>query len=109
MSVLKAYFESSVNQYSPSRGDVQRKVNYDEDGNEFIVYEDVDYPALVASRGCVSDWSLDALLKAGVNPNFPIHTGYNTRLDGIDVIGDFDAAAQEVLAAIDAESKPKDE
>ena len=56
MSVLKAYFDGSVNQCSPSRGDVQRVVNFDEDGNEFISYEPIDYPTLVASRGCVSDW-----------------------------------------------------
>lgn len=106
MSVLKAYFDETVNQYSPSRGDDQRVVNYDEEGNEFITYEPIDYPALVASRGTVSDWSLDALLKAGVDPKFPIHTGLNTRLQGVDVVNSFEDKADEILQQM--EDLPED-
>lgn len=105
MSVLKAYFDESVNQCSPSRGDLQRVVNYDEDGNEFVTYVDVDYPSLVASRGSVLDWSLDALIKAGIDPRFPIHTGLNTRLEGVGVVEQFAAEADALFAAAEAEEK----
>lgn len=98
MSVLKAYFDPSVSQCSPSRGDFQRVVNYDSDGNEFISYEPIDYPALTASLGKISDWSLDALLKAGIDPSFPIHTGYGTRLEGFGVIDQFAAEADSILS-----------
>lgn len=103
MSVLKAYFNDTVNQCSPSRGDVQRVVNYDEDGNEYITYEPIDYPALLASRGSVSDWSLDSLLKAGIDPKFGVHTGLNTRLEGVSIVDSFAAAADTMLSQIENE------
>ena len=104
MSVLKAYFDGSVNQCSPSRGDVQRVVNFDEDGNEFISYEPIDYPTLVASRGCVSDWSLNSLLSAGIDPKFNIHTGLNTRLEGASIVNDMAAQADALFAEGEKES-----
>lgn len=82
MSVLKAYFDKKVNQESPVCPDFVRKVNYDKNGNEFITYEEFDYPTYQKSLGSVADWSLDALLKAGIDPAFPISTTNPTRLDG---------------------------
>lgn len=84
MSVLTAYFDSSVNQFSPSRTDVVRVVKYDSKGEEHVSYEDFDSLSYQKSLGTLFDWDLSNLLKAGINPNFPIHTGYNTRLAGID-------------------------
>ena len=98
MSALSKYFNKKVNQCSPVQKDVKRVVNYDELGNEFITYPEVDYAAFTASLGTVQDWSLDALLKAGISPDFPIHTGLNTRLEGIDVISQASAIADEILA-----------
>ena len=98
MSVLSKYFCKDLDISSPIQVDVARKVNYDEDGNEFITYEEVDYPKLQQSLGKVSDWSLDSLLKAGINPNFSIHTGNSTRLEGIDTLQQFDAIADSILS-----------
>ena len=88
MNVLEAYFDAGVNQCSPVQVDIQRVPVYDEDGNEFVTYEPIDYPAIQASYGVVKDWSLTSLLKAGINPNFSIHTGNPTRMEGL---GDLDA------------------
>lgn len=83
MSVLKCYFDKSVVQASRVCDDLVRIVNYDEKGNEFITWEKFDYSTFQKSNGVVEDWSLDSLLKAGINPDFGIRTGFNTRLDGL--------------------------
>lgn len=98
MSVLSKYFDKSVDQASPVQKDFARKVNYDGKGNEVITYEEVDYPSLQDSLGVVQDWSLNALLKAGVNPQFPISTGINTRLEGLDALAEASALADQILA-----------
>lgn len=98
MSVLKKYFDKFVNQSSLVVDDFARKVNYDEDRNEFVTYEKVDYKKIQESNGTVELWSLDALLKAGINPSFPVHTGLNTRLEGIGVINDASVAFDKVFA-----------
>lgn len=97
------YFNSEVKQQSPVQEDVARKAQYDEDGNEFVVYEKVDYPKFQQSLGSVDNWSLNALLAAGINPDFPIHTGNGTRLEGLNSIAEFDAMANEILS--EAENK----
>lgn len=102
--VLDCYFSAGIDQSSPVQDDFIRKVNYDEDGNEFITYEKEDYSKLIASNGSVFDWSLEALLKAGVNPNFSIHTGNSTRLEGLGVIDD----AQAYVDALFAEEENKE-
>lgn len=98
MSVLSAYFDSSLNQSSPLQKDFNRVVNYDENGNEYISWEEVDYPSIQNSNGVVSDWSLNSLLAAGINPNFPIRTGLNTRLEGIGVVNEAASIADEILS-----------
>lgn len=98
MSVLKAYFDSSINQCSPVSKDFVRVQNFDENGNEYITYEEFDYPTYQKSLGSVQDWSLDSLMKAGINPAFPIHTGLNTRLEGVDVINDIASIADAILS-----------
>lgn len=106
MSVLTTYFNSAVNQCSPVRDDYKLVKKYDEEGNEFIVFEKIDYPAMQESFGLVTNWSLDSLLKAGIDPAFPIHTGYATRLDGI---ADIESIAAEVEAAFPENNEPKND
>lgn len=96
--VLTHLFNYDVNQFSPVMDDYVRKVNYDEDGNEIITYEKFDYAKYQSSLGSVSLWSLDALLKAGIDPAFPIHTGSNTLLEGLNTLGEWSAMADSVLA-----------
>lgn len=102
--VLDKYFSAGIDQSSPVQKDYDRKVNYDEDGNEFITWEEVDYPKLIRSLGSVSDWSLNSLLKAGINPNFSISTGNPTRLEGLGVID----GAQAYVDALFAENENKE-
>lgn len=90
---------------SPIQVDFDRKVNYDEDGNEFITYVEVDYPTLQQSLGSVEHWKLSALLSAGVNPNFSIHTGLNTRLEGLGVIENAAAMAEKIIAETDSNNE----
>lgn len=100
MSVLKCYFDKSVNQASRVCDDFVRKVNYDEKGNEFITWEKFDYPTFQKSNGSALDWSLDALLKVGINPDFGIRTGFNSRLDGLDELS---SAADKINALLDSD------
>lgn len=99
-SIQEKLFDFSIDQESPIVKDYARKVNVDSEGNEFITWEEVDYPKLQQSLGIWNDWSLTSLLKAGVNPNFPIHTGNPTRLEGFDTLTAFEDMADEVLAEI---------
>ena len=88
---------------SPVQPDYNRVVQYDEEGNEIVTYEEVDYPKVQASLGSWTDWSLNTLLKAGINPDFGIHTGNPTRLEGVDMIADLSAQADAILAGIEDE------
>ena len=102
MSVLSKYFNSKLNQSSPVQVDYDRVINRDEEGSEYITYVPVDYKKICASHGKVSDWSLENLLKAGINPDFPIHTGFGTRLEGV---GTLNAAVAELDAILAADTK----
>lgn len=97
MSVLKHYFDKDIDQRSPVQKDYARVAKHDDNGNEYITFEEIDYAKLQSSLGTVDMWSLNALLKAGINPDFPIHTGNPTRLEGIDVITQAEAMVDEIL------------
>lgn len=99
MSVIKNLFDRSKVYASSVKEDLQRVVNYDSDGVEYVTYEPVDYKKIIDSHGSVSDWSLDTLLKAGIDPAFPIHTGLSTRLDGVSVINELSAQADSILSS----------
>lgn len=86
---------------SPVQDDYNRVVNYDEAGKEYISYEKVNYPKLQASLGSYLDWSLQSLMKAGIDPAFPIHTGNPTRLEGIDELSDIVADLDNALANLE--------
>lgn len=94
---LPHLFNYDLDQSSPVVDDYMRKVNYDEDGNEFITFEKVDYPKLQKSLGSAKDWSLEALLKAGIDPKFGIHTGNPTRIEGLGELDAFTVAADTIL------------
>lgn len=98
MSVLQTHVIKDVNQCSPSVGDVERVVDYGKDGEELISYKPIDYPKLCSSHGVVDMWSLDNMLKAGINPNSSIHTGLNSRLDGVSAVNEFDSSAEKIIS-----------
>lgn len=97
MNVLKVYFDKSIEQRSPVQIDYNRIVKYDEKGNEIITYQEVDYPSFQKSLGKAFNWKLEELLKAGINPDFPISTGLSTRLEGVNVVADFASQAESIL------------
>lgn len=98
MSQLKVAFDYSCNQFSPVKGDVQRTVSIDENGKEYVEFLPVDYPAIIKSNGKVTDWQLSKMLAAGISPAIPIHTGLGTRIEGVDVINQAVAAADEIIS-----------
>lgn len=97
-SVLAAYFDPSVNQCSRVCEDLIRVVKHDEKGGEYVTWEPFDSDAYQKSLGPVDNWSLDSLLKAGIDPKFGIHTGYNTRLEGLNDIDAMAAVADSIIA-----------
>lgn len=99
MSVLSHLFNRSIDQSSPFIEDyLQRKVLTD--AGEVVKYEKVDYSSLIASNGVVSNWSLDSLLSAGVDPSFPVRTGLVTRLDGVSSLNEFVSVADTILSDV---------
>ena len=66
--------------------DFQRVVNVDEKGDEHITFVKVDYKKIQESLGDFMKWSLKSLVLAGIDPDFGIKTGLNTRLDGIGTV-----------------------
>lgn len=108
MSVLRKYYDKKVNGASPVVGDLERVVRYDEDGGEIVEWLPVDYAKIVKDNGTASMWSLKSLLSAGINPNFSIHTGSNSRIEGLDSVSAFAATADEILAETAAASNNND-
>lgn len=98
MSFLSTHFDYDVVLSSPVVDDFERLVKYDKDGNEFIVYAKVDYPAVQARNGLSAVWTLNALIKSGVDPSFPIHTGNPTRLEGVSTVQEFSEVADSILS-----------
>lgn len=104
MSVLSKYFDKNINQCSPVPEDRVRVVNYDGD-NEIVTYEKFDYEAYQKSLGTVDMWSLESLLKAGISPDSPIHTGAPTRLEGLGVVEQASSIADELFEELNKNEK----
>lgn len=105
MSVLTCFFNREAAHSSPVVPDFNRVVKYDDSGAEVVLYEKVDNSKIQMSNGISDDWSLSNLLKAGIDPVFNIHTGNNTRLDGLSQLNDAIAFGNELLDKIDENSK----
>lgn len=99
-NALTRLFNYELNQASPVIDDYVQVEKNDSDGVRYVVYEKFDYPKFQSSNGTVIDWSLQSLLKAGISPNFSIHTGNNTRMEGFSSILDASAVADSILAEI---------
>lgn len=97
IGVQKALFCPEIDQNSPVFGDTIRVVERDEDGREINTYPPVDYEKIRKENGKVDMWTLENLLKAGINPSFPVKTGYNSRVEGIDALGSFESQANEIF------------
>ena len=98
----KLAFDSKSVCQSRVCADYDRVVNYDEDGNEHVVYELTDYPKIQASLGSFKDWSLQALVDAGIDPRFAIRTGFNTGLAGFNAVN---SAINVINQSIESDKK----
>ena len=85
---------------SPVTPDYDRVVNVDEKGEEHITFEKVDYPKIQGSLGTFGMWSLRYLLKAGINPDFGIKTGFTTRLGGLNALDSGIDAINKVVESV---------
>ena len=83
---LKKYFDPKVNQLSPICDDYVRVVKHDEKEAEHVTYEKFDSASYQQSLGPVDNWSMTNLMKAGINPDFPVKTGYVSRIEGTDTL-----------------------
>lgn len=101
MSVLKKLFNNKVNQNSPIfKEDLVLTIKRGKDGEEKIVFLPEDCKKIQEANGTVDMWKLDTLLAAGINPaSMHVHTGLNTRLEGVGIVDEFSALAEEVLSA----------
>lgn len=107
-SVAEKYTDTSAKIQSPIQQDLTRVVKHDEEGNEHVSYVPVDGEALIKSNGKYSAWSLNSLMAAGINPDFPISTGYNSRLEGIGAVVDAAAQINAILDEAEAEAEVKE-
>ena len=102
--VQAVLFDTEISPFSPVIGDVERKVSFDEDGKEIVSFPEVDYKKLQASRGTVDNWSLDEMLKAGVDPgSINIHTA--SSVSRFEVAGVIDQLEQDVDKLFDDKSE----
>lgn len=81
----------------------------DESGNISVRYYDIDCAAIIKDHGSVEDWSLDNLLKAGVDPSFPIHTSPNARIDSFGELSTFEDIADALLGDPNPIEEPSNE
>ena len=98
-SVLEKYFNSESSHVSQVIPEFERVVEVDEDGNEYTSYIPLDTKKIIESNGKVSDWQLDALLKAGINPeSFSIHTASSvSRLEGAGTVSQIEKDLDSIL------------
>lgn len=89
--VLSSHFDSRVNQNSPCLVTHSVKLFVDQDGIEHSSFVE-DTPS-DEDLGSMYDWTISSLRNAGINPNFAIHTGNVSRVDGA---ADIDSVQQDV-------------
>lgn len=94
MSFLSKYYNRELDKCSPIQKSYDLVSDFS-DGREVKSFVETDYPKIVESHGTVEDWSLESLMKAGVNPSFSIHTSSGSRLDEATV------GAESLTAVVD--------
>lgn len=87
MSVLNFYFNSNVVQNTPVTDDYLLVHKTGKDGEDITELEKVDYVKLQRSLGPASNWSITALMRAGIDPkSLTPHTSSPTRSEGYDEV-----------------------
>lgn len=90
------HFDPTVNQSSRVTIDLVRVVHSDEKGKEYVTFEPFDSASYQKELGPVENWDLQALLKAGVDPRFVIHTNGTTRMDTEAQLNEFASVADSL-------------
>lgn len=90
--------------YSPQVVEYHRQEFPDANGESHVAYVKTDLNSVRVSNGTGDLWNLSTMLKSGVNPQTPIHTGNNTRLEGISQLNNFVETAENILT-----EKPNEE
>lgn len=96
--VQKTHYDYGLDGSSPTCGDVERIVKKDEKGNDTVAFVGVNYKELQKSRPTVEFYDLESMLKAGVDPKTPIHTGLNSRIEGAAVVNEM---AEQIFDELD--------
>lgn len=95
MSVLKSYFNESVNQNTTVNDDYLLVHKTGKDGEDILVPEKVDYKKISKELGSVQNWSLETLTKLGIDPRrLTPHTSLVGGLEGYN-------SMEEILVNID--------
>ncbi|QCS36012.1 hypothetical protein [Capybara microvirus Cap1_SP_87] len=91
MKVTKLLYLENPRYASPIIPDQVMEKEYTEDGNVVQVWKvKSNYEDLIELHGDANNWSIDALMKAGIDPaSTSINTGKNSRLDGYNDLGKF--------------------
>lgn len=90
--------------YSPLVVEYHRQEFLDANGDSHVAYVKTDLNRVRVSNGTGDLWNLSTMLKSGVNPQSSIHTGNNTRLEGISQLNNFVEVADNILT-----EKPNEE
>lgn len=97
-NVQQKNYNPEVIQVSPVIPEFALVTKKDEDGADIMEWKETDTKQVLTELGTAQDWCLSALLKAGINPqSMSVHTGYNSRIEGIDDLSAFEAAAEAAL------------
>lgn len=104
-NVLLKYFDPFVNQASPLVTDYVRVVHHDEKGGEYVTYEKFDSASYQKELGSVENWSLDSLMKAGIDPRFGIHTTSPSRMECAASMNEFVEKSEILFNEINEKSE----
>ena len=102
--ILDRHYNKKLNTVSPLVTDFERKSTI-VDGNEIVTFIEVDNRKRVIANGSESDWKLNYMLKAGINPSSGIHTGSTTRLAAFDDLNVFKALTDEIFVEPEPETE----
>lgn len=86
---------------SPIVLDYRRVDSFDDVGKAYTAFIPCSCKDVTRELGSVENWSLQKLVKAGIDPNTGIHTGYATRLDGLNDLASFSNMADSLTSKTD--------
>lgn len=92
-----------IGHYSPIVQDYRRVDSFDDLGKAYTAFIPCSGKDVTLELGSVDNWSLQKLVKAGIDPNTGIHTGYATRLDGLNDLASLSNMADTLTSKSEAD------